>query len=117
TMVEELNKLPVPIRMTANISSERVQYLDVELSVGTNKIEYSLFTKATDRNTLLHAHSAHPQALKKSLPKAQYLSVMRNSSDDNTKERQLVEMKERFLECGYQHSTLDKALEEARTPR
>ncbi|CAH2277152.1 Hypothetical predicted protein [Pelobates cultripes] len=116
TMVEEINKLPTPIRMTVNINSEKVQYLDVELSIGTNRIEYSLYTKATDRNTLLHAQSAQPIALKRYLPKAQYLRVIRNNSKEDVKERHLLEMIGRFLERGYQHSTLDKALEEARTP-
>ncbi|CAH2324752.1 Hypothetical predicted protein [Pelobates cultripes] len=94
-MVEGLNQLPVPIRLTAHISPEQVQYLDVELM-------YSLYTKMTDRNTLLHASSAHPQSLIKSLPKAQYLRVMRNNSDETTKERQLAEMTQKFLQRGYQ---------------
>ncbi|CAH2315382.1 Hypothetical predicted protein, partial [Pelobates cultripes] len=116
-MVESLNQLPVPIRLTAHISPEKVQYLDVELVVGNGRIEYSLYTKMTDRNTLLHANSAHPQSLIKSLPKAQYLRVMRNNSDETIKERQLSEMTNKFLQRGYQRSALDQALKEAKKPR
>ncbi|CAH2250038.1 Hypothetical predicted protein [Pelobates cultripes] len=116
-MVEELNKLPTPIRFTAQISSVKVQYLHVELSVGVNRLEYSLYTKTTDRNTLLHSLSAHPQTLIESLPKAQYHRVMRNNSNDLIKERQLSEMTEKFLQRGYKRSILDEALNEAREPR
>ncbi|CAH2282762.1 Hypothetical predicted protein [Pelobates cultripes] len=51
TMVEDLNRLQTPITLTANISPDKVQYLDVELSIGKNNIEHCLYTKATYRNT------------------------------------------------------------------
>ncbi|CAH2307088.1 Hypothetical predicted protein [Pelobates cultripes] len=54
-------------RMTSNISTDTVQYLDLEISVKDYKIAYSLFSKPTDRNIILHYDSAHPMALKKSL--------------------------------------------------
>ncbi|CAH2311540.1 Hypothetical predicted protein [Pelobates cultripes] len=69
-MVNELKVLPTPIRFTANISDEKVKFLDLELSYEFNKIQYTLYTKLTDRNTLLHARSAHPIMLKNSIPKS-----------------------------------------------
>ncbi|CAH2315096.1 Hypothetical predicted protein, partial [Pelobates cultripes] len=117
TMVEDLNRLQTPIRLKANISPDKVQYLDVKLSIGKNNIEYCLYTKAMDRNTLLHAQSAHPESLKKSLPKAQYLGVIRNNLNDIVKEMQLQEMTNKFLNRGYHSHTLSKALEDAKTTR
>ncbi|CAH2315369.1 Hypothetical predicted protein [Pelobates cultripes] len=42
---------------------------------------------------------------------------MCNNSKDATREKQLLEMTDKFLERGYKRSTLDKALEEARNSR
>ncbi|CAH2277356.1 Hypothetical predicted protein [Pelobates cultripes] len=78
-MVRELNLLSTPVRFTADISTEKVHYLDLEISLGATNLQYSLYTKPTDRNTLLHYQSAHPRALKNSLPKAQFLRVIRNN--------------------------------------
>ncbi|CAH2222048.1 Hypothetical predicted protein [Pelobates cultripes] len=112
-MVEFINQLPTPIRMTANLSTERVQFLDVELSVEDHRMVYCLYSKPTDRNTILHYNSAHPKNLIKSIPKAQFLRVMRNNSKETTKRIQLQEMKMKFLDRGYSERVLDKALEEA----
>ncbi|CAH2281855.1 Hypothetical predicted protein [Pelobates cultripes] len=113
-MVEELNLLPTPIKFTANISEESVQYLDLELSYGDNRVQYTLFSKQTDRNTLLHARSAHPISLKKSIPKAQFQRVIRNNSDINKAELQLKIMTQKFLNRGYNIQVLEEALLKAK---
>ncbi|XP_063297779.1 probable cation-transporting ATPase 13A4 [Pelobates fuscus] len=113
-MVDTLNQLPTPIRFTSNISEHSVQYLDLELSYGTNGVEYTLFSKPTDRNTLLHAQSAHPWALKKSIPKAQYQRVIRNNSNIETAEIQLRSMTQKFVNRGYEDRVLREALVQAR---
>ncbi|CAH2246417.1 Hypothetical predicted protein [Pelobates cultripes] len=112
-MVEHINQLPTPIRMTANVNTEKVQFLDVELSVENHRMVYSLYSKPTDRNTILHYNSAHPMNLIKFKPKAQFLRVMRNNSKEMTKQQQLQEMKMKFLDRGYSERVLDKVLEEA----
>ncbi|CAH2297415.1 Atrial natriuretic peptide receptor 2 [Pelobates cultripes] len=56
-------------------------------------------------------------ALKKSLPKAQFLRVIRNNSDAQTMEAQIKEMKIKFLQRGYDNCILETALQEARMAR
>ncbi|CAH2300319.1 Hypothetical predicted protein, partial [Pelobates cultripes] len=53
-------------------------------------------------------------ALKRSLPKAQFLRVIRNNSDVNIMEEQLKMMMERFLERGYRRNDLVRELEAAK---
>ncbi|CAH2292975.1 Hypothetical predicted protein [Pelobates cultripes] len=113
-MVDELNLLPTPIKFTANISEDRIQYLDLELSYGTKGVHYILFSKPTYRNTLLHADSAHPMPLKKSIPKEQFQWVIRNNSNDNKAELQLKIMTQKFLERGYDRQVLEDAKLKAR---
>ncbi|CAH2246455.1 Hypothetical predicted protein [Pelobates cultripes] len=114
-MMETLNHLPSPIRFTANISTDKVQYLDLELSCGPNGIEHTLFSKPTDHTTLLHAHSAHPTALKKSIPKAQFQRVIRNNSNQAKAELQLETMTQKFVNRGYESLVLKVALIKAKT--
>ncbi|CAH2295500.1 Hypothetical predicted protein [Pelobates cultripes] len=70
--VKNVNCLPSPVKITANISDTMVQYLDLEILIKDNKIEYQLYSKPTDRNTILHFESAHPEHSKKSLPYTQF---------------------------------------------
>ncbi|CAH2306499.1 Hypothetical predicted protein [Pelobates cultripes] len=97
-MVEHINQLPTPVRMMADVSSEKVHFLDVELSVEDHKIVYSLYSKPADRNTILHYTSAHPINLKNSIPRTQFLRVMRNNSEEIVKQQQIIQMKMKFLE-------------------
>ncbi|CAH2247451.1 Hypothetical predicted protein [Pelobates cultripes] len=116
-MVQDLNLLPTPVRFTADISTEKVHYLDLEISLGATHFQYSLYTKPTDRNTLLHYQSAHPRALKNSLPKAQFLRVIRNNSEVGIRDVQIFEMKNKFLQRGYDECMLETALQEALNAR
>ncbi|CAH2274787.1 Hypothetical predicted protein [Pelobates cultripes] len=52
--------------------------------------------------------------LKESLPKAQFLRVARNNSDQHKMEEQIEEMTQKFLEIGYRCQELLKAQQEAR---
>ncbi|CAH2295732.1 polyubiquitin-C [Pelobates cultripes] len=56
-------------------------------------------------------------ALKNSLPKAQFLRVIRNNSDAQIMEAQIKEMKIKFLQRGYDNCILETALQEARMAR
>ncbi|CAH2249555.1 Hypothetical predicted protein [Pelobates cultripes] len=113
-MVQYLNGLDTPIRFTSNISASSVQYLDLEILIKNHEITHCLYKKDTDRNTLLHNNSAHPRMLKKSLPKAQFLRVARNNSDESKMEEQIEEMTEKFLERGYRRQDPLKAQQDAK---
>ncbi|CAH2300860.1 Hypothetical predicted protein [Pelobates cultripes] len=73
--VQDINSLSSPIKVTANINETIVQYLDLEIFIKDDKIEYQLYSKPTDRNTILHFMSAHQEHSKKSLPYTQFLRV------------------------------------------
>ncbi|CAH2252474.1 Hypothetical predicted protein [Pelobates cultripes] len=87
---------------------------NLEIAITNQYLSYCLYRKPTDRNTILHNTSAHPVALKRSLPKAQFLRVIHNNSDANIMEEQLKAMTERFLVRGYRRNELVRALKEAK---
>ncbi|CAH2274336.1 Hypothetical predicted protein, partial [Pelobates cultripes] len=112
--VKKVNCLPSPIKITANISDIIVQYLDLEIFIKDSRIEYQLYSKPTDRNTILHFKSAHPEHSKKSLPYTQFLRVFWNNSLVERVENQVDSMYNKFLTRGYNRHILDVALDKAR---
>ncbi|CAH2277040.1 Hypothetical predicted protein [Pelobates cultripes] len=111
--VHDLNDLPTQMRLTSTINEHSIQFLDIEIMIIDQKIEYKLYTKSTDCNTLLHFKSFHPQHLKQALPYSQFLRVLQNNS--LLRDQQLQLMYETFRSRGYPRWTLDKALSRART--
>ncbi|XP_041419176.1 uncharacterized protein LOC121393785 isoform X1 [Xenopus laevis] len=113
-MVNELNALDSPVRFTYTIHPNTIQFLDIELRLHNNQLDFTLFRKPTDKNTLLHYDSCHPPSMKKSLPISQFCRVLRNNSDICAAECQLEEMWLRFKERGYPDRLLQEALSIAR---
>ncbi len=58
--------------LTLECNSLRVHFLDMWVLRNDDKLITTLYTKDTDRNTLLLATSFHPTSLKKGLPKGQW---------------------------------------------
>ncbi|CAH2251580.1 Hypothetical predicted protein, partial [Pelobates cultripes] len=108
-MMQELNHLPSSIRFTWQTSVSKINFLDLQISIHNNEFGYTLYSKETDRNTLLHASSFHPDRLKKSLPISQFIRVLRNNSNPDVVENQLQEMHQKFKARGYSEQTLDTA--------
>ncbi|CAH2223714.1 Hypothetical predicted protein [Pelobates cultripes] len=111
SMVQYINSCTPNVQLTTTMDPLTVDFLDVRIIREGNKLAYTLFTKSTDRNTLLQANSFHPNALKQSLPYSQFLRVMRNNSDPGKAEEQLGLMWEKFQQRGYSDFVLRKALD------
>ncbi|CAH2327847.1 Hypothetical predicted protein, partial [Pelobates cultripes] len=101
---------PTPVKLTMTVSQDAVNFLDVHIFKKEMKLGYTLFTKTTDRNTLLQADSFHPRHLKESLPLSQFLRVKRNNSDPMRACLQTKETWNRFKQRGYKDATLQKLL-------
>uniref|UniRef100_A0A8C5PYY2 Reverse transcriptase domain-containing protein n=1 Tax=Leptobrachium leishanense TaxID=445787 RepID=A0A8C5PYY2_9ANUR len=112
-MVDTINLLDTPVKLSATSSFGSIPFLDVTIFRTGNTLGYTLFRKETDRNTILHMDSHHPQHLKYSLPMSQFLRVLRYNSDADTCHNQIMEMYQRFLARGYSTNTLDNALRKA----
>ncbi|CAH2285995.1 Hypothetical predicted protein, partial [Pelobates cultripes] len=72
-MLETINQLDTPVQLTMTMDPYTADLLDIRLYKENNTIAYTLFSKPTDRNTLLHATSHHPRHLINSLPYSQFL--------------------------------------------
>ncbi|CAJ0951767.1 unnamed protein product, partial [Ranitomeya imitator] len=65
-----------------------------------------LYTKTTDRNSLLLYQSCHPMATKRSIPISQFHRVRKIVSDENTCKTQLDKMEMKFTQRGYPRKLL-----------
>ncbi|CAH2285163.1 Hypothetical predicted protein, partial [Pelobates cultripes] len=110
-MLNTINSLDTPVRLTMTTSDKQIDFLDVRLYREDDKIAYTLFSKPTDRNTLLHAKSHHPKHHIRSLPQSQFMRVIRNNSNIINTQLQLQIMWDKFLSRGYHSRDLTKALD------
>ncbi|CAJ0946582.1 unnamed protein product [Ranitomeya imitator] len=92
-------------------SSTQVNFLDTLVmkdELGTLKTD--LYTKPTDRNSLLHFQSLHPIATKKSIPRSQFQRVQRIVTEPNLLKIRTDEMYSKFRERGYPPNLLTDAI-------
>jgi hypothetical protein len=72
-----------------------------------------LFRKPTDGHQYVHWSSAHPEALKSSIPFAQLLRIKRNCSKDADYQSEAIDLLYRFRLRGYPADILDAAWRKA----
>ncbi|CAJ0945450.1 unnamed protein product [Ranitomeya imitator] len=88
----------------------QISFLDTLVIKDTNgNLSTDLYSKPTDRNSLLHYDSFHPKNMKRSIPKSQLHRVTKIVSDPVIKEQRTSEMKSKFRERGYPPRILDTA--------
>ena len=72
--IQHLNNCLPSIKFEAEQSTEKVNILDVTVSLGVeNSMETDLYTKPTDRHKYLDNHSAHPKHCRDGIPFSQFL--------------------------------------------
>ncbi|CAJ0935926.1 unnamed protein product, partial [Ranitomeya imitator] len=92
--------------MTHNLT--QVNFLDtIILKNDQEVLSTDLFTKPTDRKSLLHYQSFHSTKMKNSIPKSQFKRVHRIVSDATLQKQRLEEMRSKFMERGYPPHILD----------
>ncbi|CAJ0965043.1 unnamed protein product [Ranitomeya imitator] len=88
----------------------QISFLDTFVKKDINgNLTIDLYSKPTDRNSLLHFDSFHPLNMKKSIPKSQLNRVTRIVSDPDLKDHRLSEMKSKFCERGYPPRILESS--------
>ncbi|CAJ0929680.1 unnamed protein product [Ranitomeya imitator] len=85
------------IKFTISHDSHSINFLDTMVL----KDQADLFTKPTDKNSLLHYHSFHPPSTKRSIPISQFQRVKRIVPDRTLCENRLQNMTSKFIERGY----------------
>ncbi|XP_075688301.1 uncharacterized protein LOC142681493 [Rhinoderma darwinii] len=113
SFIEELNENPWNIRLTAKISKEMVEFLDLKIKMHGPQVKTTLYRKETATNNLLHYQSFHPPHLKNGIPTGQFLRIRRNCSEEQDFKFHAKDLSERFKSRGYPQKVISKAFSKA----
>lgn len=108
--VKSLNCNELNLKFTADISDTKVEFLDVEIYIEENTIQTKLHRKNTAGNSVLHAQSAHPRHLIKSIPYGEFLRARRICSTAEELDKCHKESFLRFKARGYTEKDLKVAI-------
>ena len=75
--LNEINSFHSTIKFTADWSKEKVNFLDVEVTLNNGVLSTDLFVKPTDTHQFLDPTSCHPYHCKKGIPYSQTLGLNR----------------------------------------
>lgn len=102
-----LNNCHHSIKFEWQFSTDRVTFLDTVTYIEDNELKTTIYTKPTDRKQYLYFTSNHPSHIFKSIPYSQALRYRRIIEDDNLLAKELVNLKNKFLNRGYPDELLD----------
>ncbi|CAJ0936595.1 unnamed protein product [Ranitomeya imitator] len=113
--VNSLNINDFGLSFTFEWDRFKLPFLDVLIERSADgSLGTSVHRKSTATNSLLRWESGHPQALKRGIPKGQYMRMRRNCSDDNNFLRQSHDLRNRFHVRGYPDRILKNAFNEVK---
>ncbi|XP_073435710.1 uncharacterized protein [Dendrobates tinctorius] len=103
------------IKLSFNVSTEKIEFLDLQLSVDQKgNIHSIIFRKKTSTNSVLHARSAHPKHTIRAIPKGQFIRARRICDTDEEFEVQAKDITSRFLNREYNHSDIDRGYQQVK---
>ena len=99
--LDKLNSLHPTIKFDFQISKERVNFLDLEISIKKNKLVTNIYRKPTDKHLILHFESRHPFHMKRNILYSQAIRYIRNISCPHILNQELALLTNIFLARGY----------------
>ena len=105
--IEQLNKLHSTIKFDAKYSTNSIEFLDARIYKSINgKLQTTLYTKPTDRQSYLHNKSYHPSSCKRSIAYSQALRIRRICSEDAEFKKHTDQLTEKLVQRGYDKTTI-----------
>ncbi|XP_073505335.1 uncharacterized protein [Phyllobates terribilis] len=100
-MLRDAQLDPAVIELSLDLLS-LINFLDtLVIKDDQGLLKTDIYRKPTDRNTLLHFSSNHPESVKRAIPKSQFQRVKRIVTDTTLRDQRLREMSTKFQERGY----------------
>ena len=111
--INEINSFHPTIKFTADWSKEKVNFLDVEVTLTNGVLSNDLFVKPTDTHEFLDPNSCHPYLCKKCIPYSQTLKLNRISSDNSNFGKRCNELENWLSEKSYSEKMVRKQVSPA----
>ena len=112
-LITHLNQVHKTIKFTAEMSKEKIPFLDTLVIIENNNIHTDLYTKPTDANNYLHYDSAHPKHCKKGIPYGQFLRLRRICSRNEDFRKHALIKAAHFKARGYPTTLIAEACKKA----
>lgn len=112
--ISDINSLHPSIKLTHQISTKTINFLDVTLLLDSGNISTTLYRKPTDRQQYLHFFSSHPRHCKTGIPYSQAHRYRRICSGQEDFEKNARELKTSLIGQKYPEGIVDDAIERAR---
>ena len=101
-LAEWLNSLlPGVVKFKYEYSTEKIEFLDLEISIENGLLKTNLFVKPTNKQLYLDYNSDHPLHCKNSIPYSQALRVIEMCSKPEDREAQLENLKTKLEDRNY----------------
>jgi hypothetical protein len=108
-LVEWLNSLlPGVVKFKYEFSHDKIEFLDLEISIENGFLKTNLFVKPTNKQLYLDFNSSHPLPCKESIPYSQALRVVERCSNQEDRDAQLCNLKTKFEDRNYPTSLIDE---------
>jgi peptide-methionine (R)-S-oxide reductase len=105
-----INNLHPTIKFTCDSNNQGIPFLDTFVTIRGNKLITRPHTKATDTKQYLLPSSCHPQHIIKSIPYSQALRIKRICTDQDTLEKELLNLRGFFINRQYPEEMVDKSI-------
>lgn len=115
TFHKYLNHATTSISLSLDSSPHSFAFLDVLVKITDNCFSFDIYSKPTDRNSLLAFSSCHSPSLIRSLPLSQFMRVKRIVSDPIQAQELLTNMKNKFLTRRYPQTIVNLNLDKIST--
>ena len=114
-ILEQLNQIHPTIKFDAKFSKTSIEFLDTRLYKSTmGKLQTTLYTKPTDRQSYLHNKSYHPNSCKRSIAYSQALRIKRICSEPSEFEVHVKNLTSKLVQRGYDPKVLEEQIDKAR---
>ena len=110
SFLTELSKFHSNLSFIYETSKERVNFLDLDVSLRNGEFSTDLYVKPTDEHQYLHYKSSHPEHIKNSLPYSQALILSRICSSENNFKGHVYRKKEWFLARDYPKNVVNEQI-------
>ena len=114
-LVNWLNSLyPGVIKFKHDYSTDKVEFLDLQISLENNRLETNLFIKPSNKQLYLDFNSNHPQTCKEGIVFGQALRVLERCSKPEDSEKHLQNLKSKLETRNYPEKLINTKFSEAK---
>ena len=106
--IQTLQTLDNSLKFTYTVSNEKVDFLDLTVSIANNRVTFNTFQKTLNKYLYLPAHSQHPWSCKKGFIIGELIRYARNCTHPNDFLRTKKLFYQRLLNRGYSDTILNE---------